>query len=218
MGEIRAGRDYAVVIGDIVGSRTYADQHVLFGNLRGVLERVNTWVESAHPMQMTVGDEFQGAYEKVSTALEAVLLTRLALRGDFGVRFGVAWGAISTYDVEEAPRGQSGEAWWRAREALDHVARVAAKQQWPRTLHTAFAGGSSEFQATINAFLLCHDELLGKMDEKDLRITLGLFRGERQEDVARELGISQPSVARRQVENGSNAVFRAYEQLRGLTP
>jgi hypothetical protein len=183
-----------------------------------VLAEVNEWVEFAHPLQMTVGDEFQGAYEQIGSALQAALLTRLALGGECDVRFGIAWGTISSYDPEKAPGGQSGEAWWLARKALERVVKVRTKHQWPRTLRTVFAGGSEELQAVVNAFLLCRDDLLGRMDEKDLRIALGLFRGERQKDVARDLGLSQSSVARRQVENGANSIFRAHERLRGLKP
>jgi hypothetical protein len=218
MTNIKAGNDYAVLIGDVVGSKQHENQPALFAKLRRALARVNDWIEPAQPLQMTVGDEFQGVYERIGEALEAALLVRLALGGEVDVRLGVAWGTISSYDPEEAPGGQSGEAWWRAREALERVVEVSTKHKWQRTVRTVFAGGPAGLEATVNAFLLCRDDLVGGMDPKDLRITLGLFRGERQTDVAAELGIAQSSVARRQAENGANSVFRAHEQLRGLKP
>ncbi len=175
-----------------------------------------------------MGDEFQGVYEEVATALEATLLVRLRLAGftvggpegrphSPDLRFGVGWGEVVQADVAGAPLAQSGPGWWSARRALDEVAAVAAKVHWPKSLRTTLRGVGGEVEGAINAFLVCRDELLGRMDERDARITLALFLGERQVDVARELGISQPAVARREREKGASAVFRGHAALRVIS-
>lgn len=208
------GGTYAVLVGDVVRSRSHRDQGDLISVVTAALDWVNQHREPVQPLEMTVGDEFQGAYEDLGATLDAALLVRLRLAGACELRFGLGWGEISAYDPERAPMAQSGSAWWAAREALDRVVELESKRQWPKSVRTRLAGAPEPAQSLVNALLLCRDELLAKMDERDARITLGLFLDERQEDVAAELGISQPSVARRQVENGANAVFRAHEALR----
>lgn len=207
---------YAVFVADVVDSRSHGDQAALIGQLTDTLRWVNERTDPAQPLAMTVGDEFQGAYPALGAALDAALFTRLRLGGRCDVRFGIGWGEISSFDPDRAPMAQSGSAWWAAREAIDRVAATGSKRQWPRSVRTLVAGVEEPLAGVLNAFLLCRDALLGKMDDKDLRITLGLFLGERQADIARELEITQPSVARRQMENGASAVYQAHRAARCL--
>ena len=109
---------------------------------------------------------------------------------------------------------QSGTAWWNAREALDIVAKNVSLQDWPRGLRTWIIGEKRQTDATYNAFLLCRDELLSAMDDRDSHVTLGLMLGRRQVDIAEELGISQPSVSNRKQESGAAAILRAHQLLK----
>ncbi len=206
----------AALIGDVVVSRRHPDQVELLREVREALDSANDQVSGLQPLSQTVGDEFQGSYATVAAALDAALHVRLRLAGRHDVRFGVGWGEITAYDPQRAPMGQSGSAWWAAREAIERVAALETRRQWPRTVRTLVAGLGEPLEGAVNAFLLCRDSLLGRMDVRDLRVTLGLLLGERQVDVAQELGIRQPSVARRQMENGASAVYRAHLELRGM--
>jgi len=132
------GKTYAVAIGDIVASRQYKDQTALIKAVIDVLAWVNERIEAVQPLQMTVGDEFQGVYAELGSALDAALLTRLRLAGACDLRFGIGWGEISSFDPERAPMAQSGAAWWSAREAIEQVVAVESKRQWPRTVRTRF--------------------------------------------------------------------------------
>jgi len=204
----------AAVIGDLVGSRRHLDQDALFASIKQAIGQVNGELDALQPLQMTVGDEFQAAYSTVEAALDASLLVRLRLAGTCDARFGIGWGEITAYDPELAPMAQSGEAWWNAREALEEVARSASRHGWPRGLRTWVVGPEAEVAARLNGFLLCRDELVSAMDERARRVTLGLMLGQRQQDIADELGISQPSVANRQRDSGAAAVVRSHELLR----
>ncbi len=208
---------FATVIGDVVVSRRHDDQAAMLDRLVEAMAWANDQVAAAQPLEPTVGDEFQGAYESVGAALDAALEVRLHLEGRYDVRFGIGWGEITSLDPERAPMGQSGSAWWTAREAIEAVEATATRRRWPRTVRTLIGGLDEPLLGTVNAFLVCRDALLGRMDRKDLRITRGLFHGERQQDIADELGITQPSVARRQVENGPSAVYQAHRAARSLT-
>jgi hypothetical protein len=206
----------AAVVGDVVSSRQHSDQHALFSVLKRVLADVNRRETSIQPLQMTIGDEFQGAYGRLGTALEACLLVRLRLIGVCDVRFGVGWGEITVYDPDLAPMAQSGSAWWRAREAVDEVAALSSRRMWPRGVRTLVKGAESNLGAALNAFLLCRDELLADMDQSAARIALGVISGERQSDIAEALGVSQPAVSKQQRSNGVMAVLRAHDLLKRM--
>lgn len=223
------GKEYAVLIGDIVSSRKYEDQKDLLESLSSALDWVNERTHPNQPLQMTIGDEFQGAYPDLGQALEAALYIQLRLRGLAEFRFGIGWGEISHFDPEQAPRAQSGPAWWAAREAIESLSQLTSKKLWPRTLTTRFHKASDRSQPSesregepleriVNSFLLCRDAILANLDERDARITLALFLDERQEEVAKELDISQPAVAKRLQDKGPSAIFRAHEGLRGIIP
>jgi hypothetical protein len=208
----------AAVIGDLVASRTHEDQDALFRSIRDTLSKVNHELEALQPLQMTIGDEFQAVYKTVAAALDASLLVRLRLAETCDVRFGVGWGEITAYDPELAPMAQSGEAWWNARAALEEATAALSRQGWPRGLRTWVAGVGGSAGATLNAFLLCRDELVSAMDDRSRRVTLGLMLGRRQRDIAEELGISQPSVANRSKESGAAAVLRSHRIMREAAP
>jgi hypothetical protein len=140
-------------------------------------------------------------------------MARLKLANLCDIRFGIGWGEISAYDRDLAPMAQSGSSWWNAREALDEVASDVSRRGWPRGLRTRIIGMAPAENAMINAFLLCRDELLSAMDSRASLVTLGLMLGRRQVDIANELGISQPAVAKRQKESGAAAIIRAHQLL-----
>jgi hypothetical protein len=202
------------LVGDVVGSREFPDQARLLTFLQAALERVNAFVAAAQPLRPTVGDEFQGAYASLPLALRAALVLRLELSSDPSldpapdVRFGLGTGDITVVPGSSSPFAQSGSAWWNARQAFDHVEGHHKSAIWPRSLRT-WLRSERRADDVVNSFLICRDELLAGMDARDHRLTLGLFRGETQNDMAKELGISQPAVARRQKEHGVQAIYRA---------
>jgi hypothetical protein len=203
---------YATLIGDVVLSREEADQVGLLARMKKALEETNRVCTPVQPLTMTIGDEFQGVYGDLRQALKATLLVRLFLGVLPELRFGLGWGKISALDPERAPLGQSGPAWWGARAAIEHVKDLESRRRWPRALRTWVGDEEQEF-AFLNAFLLCRDQVLHRMDAKDRAIALGLFLGKRQDELAEELGISQATISKRQTDRGASALFRAHEML-----
>ncbi len=216
--EPEAGRTGVAVVGDVIGSRRLADQAALQRGLADALEAVERRYPALQPFRITVGDEFQGLHADLPAALGATLLLRLLLDGTIPVRCGLGLGAWTLHDPERAPFGQSGTAWWNAREALDALAALENRRGWPRSTRTRYAAEDAVDAARWNAYLLCRDHALARMDARDRRIALGLFRGETQESIAEALAISQPSVSRRQMENGPAVLFRAQELLAEAAP
>lgn len=219
---MNAGREGAALVGDVVGSRRFADQAGLLTTVSGALSQVNARLSADQPLEVTVGDEFQGVYPRLGGALLASLLVRLLLAGAGGddpdepaveARIGIGWGGLEQSPAAEPPFGQSGPAWWHARRALDEVRAAGDRTRWPRTWRTGFVADDRELTAAVRAFLLCRDDLVGAMDARDRRILVGVLAGEHQAEVGAELGITQPAVAKRHRTKGINAVFRAHRSF-----
>lgn len=211
----RSPNSLVTLIGDIVGSRHVVDQKKVLRDVRQTLDWVNLQVPAQFSLQATVGDEFQGAYRKLSEALLATLLVSLRLKGTLDVRFGVGQGEVTVTDRALAPAGQSGPGWWMARQAIEEIsAPQSGTKGWPSTLRSRFAGEEPQ-EGLVNAFLLCRDQVLATMDAKDARIAIGLFLREPQQKVADELGISQSAVSHRQRRRGPSSLVRAHESLAG---
>ena len=207
--------DRATLSGDSVESRDHPDQAALMTELADLL----AWVEARHaaiqPPAITVGDEFQAVYATLPEALRATSLLALRATGRFALRFGLGWGPIAVPEPERAPFAQSGPGWWRAREAIRGVQARATASAWPRGLRTGIVADDDDTTRALQAFAVCRDQVLAGMDAIDARIALALFFGERQLDVAAELGLPQSSISRRQNANGPATLFRAHGFLEG---
>ncbi|MFP5299351.1 MAG: SatD family protein [Actinomycetota bacterium] len=209
-------KPYASVIGDLVASRTTPDRGLLHQRVEAVLAGVNDRIRAVQPLSFTVGDEFQGLYSSVSDALDAALIVRLELLGVSDARFGLGWGTVQIFDAERLPFAQDGPAWWTAREALSTVAEAAGRKGAPRGWRTAFRGDGPEVvTAAIEAFLLCRDSLIEGMDERDGAVVLGMMNGLSQKEIAGRQGVSQSAVSQRSSRNGTFAILRAHEAIKG---
>lgn len=233
MGQSPDTSEYASLIGDIVASREAEDRRQLHELVREVLRQVNTYLPFLQPLSPTVGDEFQGVYQDLSSAVQATLLLRLSLTNIAEVRFGIGWGPLAVFEEESLPFEQDGPAWWAARDAIERVSFNMRQKEGPRGWRTAFlisdsAGGETakegahlhqmfgsgkSYQNLLNGFLMCRDEIVAGMDERDARITLALLRKKRQRDIAQRENISQSAVAQRISRSGAYALVHAYESL-----
>jgi hypothetical protein len=208
----------AALIGDVIHSRRHPDQVRLLESLEELLRNVNAALPLRQPLALTAADGFQGFAATLKDALRVSTLLHLACPPEMDLRLGLGWGEIVIKDEQQVPAGQSGQAWWRARDAIERVAQQAGKHRWPRNLRTWFLGDDERFAAAVNAFLICRDQILGAMDAGDRRIAWGLFHSELQVRVAEALDMTQPQVSRHQKENGPAALFQAHEVLEAALP
>lgn len=203
------------LVGDVVTSREVADQSALLRRLAEDLAVVAGKVEAVQAPALAIGDEFQGLYADLPSALEAALRLRLRLGVERGglrvdVRVGLGAGEVEVSGAAALPAGQSGTAWWRARDAVEAVEDLVARSQWPRSLRCAYRSGDED-EGVVMAYLLCQDEILAGADDRDRHILVGVLDGRSQTAIADDLGISQPAVAKRLHEHGLVAVLRALE-------
>jgi hypothetical protein len=204
------------VLGDVVRSRAQPEPGI-GDRLRDALSLVNDRLPAIQPLTPTIGDEFQGLYREVVSALDATLLVRLALLGELDVRFGIGSGELTAFDEERAPFAQDGPAWWAAREAVDAVREGEQRRERSAGLRTRWidaAGPRAPEVAAVNAFLRCRDELVAAMDPRDAATLLGLLAERPVTAIAASEGVSPSAISQRAIRGGLYAIRAAHRELR----
>ncbi len=203
----------ATLIGDVVGSRRVADRTASHRALNRALRDVGAG--AIDPPAFTVGDEFQGSYPTVGSAIDAALSLRLAVTPDIDIRFGIGWGAVMVLDAEAGI--QDGPGWWAAREAIEWTA-AAQRQPGLALVRTSFRSEKDARQDVdaVNAALLCRDHLLGSLDDRSLRILKGLLTNQTKKDIAATEAISASAVSQRAGRDGLDLIVVASQYLRSI--
>lgn len=189
----RASHRYAV-IGDLVASREHPSRARAQEQLLAALEVVNALLPSLQPLEPTIGDELQGVYEDLHSALFGTLLLRLALPETMDCRFGIGVGEVEIVGRSNYGLTQDGQAWWSAREAIDTA--KAKRRRFPG-LRTWIMREGSERGDIVNSYLLVRDELVSGFDGRQRRIALGELHGKSLSQIAEDEGISTSAVSQR---------------------
>lgn len=213
MGRVKPTPALAALIGDLVGSRGSADRAYLHARLGEALAEVNALVPTVRPLWITAGDEFQGTYATVGSAVRASLLIRLRLAPEHDVRHGIGWG--STMVLDEAGGIEDGPAWWAARAGIEAAER-AERSAAGRSLRTAYVlaeGAVGPDSGLVNAALVLRDERVTGLSERSLSVLRGLLSGQTQRDIAETLGISASAVSQRVRADGLAALVTAHELM-----
>lgn len=210
----------ATLIGDLVDSRHHSDRRGLQQALKSTLRKVNEEMVPVQPLELTVADEFQGAFSTLASAAKASLLLRLELLGGpagTDSRYGLGIGAITVFDGNSAPLSQDGPGWWSARAAIDRARRLAES---PRTsfVRTCVgygpeAGVPPAESAAVEAFLMCRDSTIDQMTARGRRLLLGVLRAWSQEKLAAQEGITQGAVSQQVRRSGASAIDAAHRRL-----
>lgn len=191
---------YAVVTGDIVGSRRIRGGQrdrllsVLKSSFQGVRHVLSGEVSA--PFDMHRGDSFQGVLSRPEDALRAVIHIRANLRYGFqegpkgyalDARIVVGIGTIEFLPSRRVSEGD-GEAFRRSGPILDTM-----KLQRQLLIRTPW----DQINAELDAECALLDALVNRWTAEQAEAILGQIRGLTQEMMAKELGISQPAVQQR---------------------
>jgi SatD family (SatD) len=214
MGSTKRLSDAFCLIGDIVSSRLTSDIGAQLARLDESLALANERAGAVvlQPLTITIGDEFQGAFASLTRTLDAALFVRLQFMPAGELRFGLSRGDIQ-FDPEIQPLGQTGSAWYRAREAIDSIKETADRRNAFR--RSAFHSDDEQLNALVNAYLILQDRILNDMDERDVQIALGMLRNEAQASIAATIGIDPAAVTRRKYSNRIDALVEAAACLSG---
>ena len=203
------------LIGDVVGSRAHHDRVALQRRVSTALEEVNSRVSGTQPLSVTVGDEFQGVFADLGSAVRAALSLRLILLPEIDTRYGLGSGRFSVFDPTRQPISQDDPAWWAAREAIT-TAKQRSDHSRSRSTRIWFAAGSPDGGAgPVNAYLSCCDELLSRMSPRELRLTRGVLDGLEQAHLAQQEGVVPSAVSQSLSRSGAHTVVGSLLLLDG---
>lgn len=203
----------ATLIGDLIGSRRVADRAGLHDRLAAALAEANDRFAPTTPLRITLGDEYQGTFAGVGTALRVSLRLRLAMLPEFDLRHGIGWGPVRV--LAQEPRVEDGPGWWVARDALTLVesaeARPSSRERRTAYLRVEDAGGPDP--AAIEALLVLMDSAVARLSARSVSVLRGLMSGASQREIAEQLGISPSAVSQRVRSDGLAALVSADETM-----
>ncbi len=203
----------ATLIGDLVRSRRAENRAELHERLTRALSDLNDEIAVLAPLQITVGDEFQGSFVHLGDAVRATMRLRLAMLPHVDVRHGLGWGDVTV--LQERPRVEDGPAWWVARDAIHAVeaAEGRAATRYRRTAFRSAPGAVGPSEPAVEAALLLRDRQVGALSPRSLSVLSGLLAGRTQREIAEELGISASAVSQRVRADGLGALVEADTRL-----
>jgi DNA-binding transcriptional LysR family regulator len=203
----------ATLIGDVRHARRAPDRDQVHQRLGEALAAVNATFQPATPLRITVGDEYQGGFDRIGDAVRATLRLRLALAPEIEVRHGLGWGDVRV--LQEEPRVEDGPGWCVARDAIEAAAEAESRpaSRHRRTVFRRADEADGPDPATLEAMLILRDELVGGLSERSLLVLRGLLAGASQRALAEELGISASAVSQRVRADGLAALVAADEEL-----
>jgi hypothetical protein len=207
---------FAVLV-DIVRSREQNDRRHAQTQVELALQRVNEKTNPSSALSATVGDEFQGLYANLDSALLATTLIRLYLPDELDCRFGI--GAGDVWPVGHGTTGviQDGPGWWSARGAIEETKkRESGSNPWLRTYYkveTTLDRANVPSPGTVNAFLMCRDQLITNLSSRARKIVLGTLLGRNQTELSDDLQISQSAISQTLKKESTAAILAAVEQL-----
>jgi DNA-binding CsgD family transcriptional regulator len=205
------------VIMDIVGSRLLLQRDVAQHELDAVLRDIHaTHPLAVEPLRPIVGDEEQGVFPDLGSALATTLLLQLGRPKGVDCRFGIGVGAIRS--IESAGRTiAEGPGWWAAREAIDSVHQ--RQQRPPYTARTWSVASPEENAAmqssvrTANSALLVRDQLVASLSDRQRRLAYGRCMGMTQRELAEREAVRQSAVSQALNSSGASALVASFEVL-----
>ena len=209
----KASLMYAV-IGDLVGSREQPSRTQAQEQLLEALTLVNDRVPAVQPLEPTIGDELQGVYADLPSAMLATVLVRLALPESMDCRFGIGVGDLEIVGESNYGLTQDGPAWWSARQAVDTA--KDRSRQIPGLRTWIVRDDTTEAPDMAQAYLLVRDDLVSGFDGRQRRIALGQLRGRTVTQLAADEGISPSAVSQRH-RAGIGALLESIAQASGGT-
>jgi len=163
---------------------------------------------------VTAWDEFQNVLVRPVEIPDVVWDLRLAFRPSWDLKIGIGLGAIDELPGPKTPINEesSGEAFVRAREAVDHLGD--AKEKYP--LRTYVCSGDPQFDRNLNLIYMLIDSLLLNLSDRQWETIREYQRAGRMEDAARRLKVETSTVSRNLQRGFYWQMERARKEIREL--
>lgn len=153
---------HAVLVADVMASRTRGDVRVLLGKRLEALSHNHLSQKFIRlPYAVTAGDEFQTLTDNLP-AIPALLLDLRAALQPLTLRVGIGFGGVADR-IQPPVNRLTGEAFQKARWAIENI---KANGLFKFAILTAFASNNEDFDQTINLLYGLHDTLLLQITAK----------------------------------------------------
>ena len=206
---------HLAIIGDLKGSRHIADRAKAQLQIKKALEDINRDYPECitSKLTLTLGDEFQALLKPCPKLMQMLDSLALLLR-DYPFRLGLGYGEISTAIDKNISIGADGEAYWKARAAIDYVHDNSAGGK----VKTHLCGFSPLEDQLLNALFEASDTIKYgwtnlQTETFHLMLKQGIYTPSfEQNTFAQRIGISQSSLTKRL--NAGN--IKLYVKIRNL--
>jgi hypothetical protein len=183
---------YAVLIADVLESRSRANLRGLLGTKLAVVSRRHLRKKLIQlPYSVTAGDEFQSVISNLPSIPAVILDLRRALR-PLSLRIGIGFGRISDR-IQPPVNRLSGEAFQRARNAIENIKHGSL---FKFEVLTAFESRNAGFNGTINLIYGLHDTLVLKITGKQWGTIEEFLEKPTLEQAAKRLKLDASTVSR----------------------
>lgn len=188
---------FAAVIGDIKDSRHLENRKEVQVHLQEILDRLNEKYKDhiVSKFLITLGDEFQGLLSGGGHILEMVNEIRMEMY-PVRLRFGIGFGQITTDIKSEMALGADGPGYYRAREAVE-LLKEREKKNRPVLAEICLRLDEKDQEKEVllnTVFDLMYVVESGWTERQRETIWDMLLYGDGQQNTARRLSISQPTV------------------------
>jgi len=185
-------KTYAVLIADVMGSRSRRDLRGLLGKKLAVISRRHLRRKLIQlPYSVTAGDEFQTVIHDLPAVPGIIQELRIALR-PLSLRIGVGFGSVSGR-IQAPVNRLGGEAFLSARQAIENV---KAGNLYKFSVLTAFVSRHEHFDRTINLIYGLHDTLVLKISARQWETIAEFMDKPTLEQTARSLHLDESTVSR----------------------
>ena len=209
--QLEAGKTYAVLTGDVVGSTRLKGQERV--DLLEIMRETSVLLQEQFPLDVPLpleiyrGDSWQVLVQNPENALKVGLYFRAHIRMGMkdhpvDTRFSIGLGAIDLLPEDHVSSGD-GEAFWLSGHGLERMPR---NRRMVILLSASYADCQSDGADTI---LFLVDTLASRWTRKQAEAVVGALAGKTQESIAQswaENPITQQAVAQHLDRAGWNAV------------
>jgi hypothetical protein len=185
-------KTYAVLIADVMKSRTRVDLRGLLGKKLAAISRRHLHRKLIQlPYSVTAGDEFQTVTRNLPSLPLVIQELRTALR-PLSLRIGVGLGKVPGR-IHPPVNRLGGEAFQSARRAIENI-KTGSHSKFE--VLTAFLSRHEEFNKTINLIYGLHDTLVLKITARQWETIEAFLSTPTLEQAAKRLKLDPSTVSR----------------------
>ncbi|HHU04360.1 MAG TPA: hypothetical protein GXZ81_05020 [Fastidiosipila sp.] len=202
---------YVAIIGDLQDSRQLEDRLQVQEKLKATLNFINESYSAdiASKFTITLGDEFQGLLNNGANIMSIIAVIQHRMQ-PVNIRFGIGVGDVTTTINRDLAIGADGPAYYKARQAIDHLKSSSKRHGVPKAdIRLEVDGKDQGTVMLLNTILVLLTTIKSSWTDRQREIIWDMLEhNDSQTAVGDRLGIKQSSVHK----SLSGANFNTYRE------